>query len=517
MTSQIPASSPAAIEATGVSKHFGGVHALEDVSIRIDSGTCHAIVGANGAGKSTLMKVLAGLYTPNEGQVLVSGQLLSGGTVASKAAGIALVHQELSLCPDLTVAENICVGTTPTKHGLVDRKAMRSIAAALCARLGVNIDPDTLVGQLPATLQQFVEIAKALRLDPQILILDEPTASLTPQETDQLLELLESLRDQGVTIVYISHRLREIFKLCSRATVLRDGRLVEHLDLAETTTDRLVESMVGQKLLDQEQHEREEKTDSFGEVVLSVDNLWAPGVFGTSLEVRVGEVLGLGGLMGSGRSELVRAILGLEPRSRGSVTLSYDGHRRTISSYRSAVRSGVAFVPEDRRTEGVLLARSVRENLALPSLTALSRFGQIRTKALKKMATGLAGEVNLRPANTSATVKLLSGGNQQKVAFGRWLPTNPRLFVLDEPTAGVDVGAKAEIHELVRSLTAKGTAVIVVSSDLEELLSLSDRIAVLRDGTITGELSATEADQQAIVRLGTHHDTTHQRKEAAHV
>ncbi|WP_168702460.1 sugar ABC transporter ATP-binding protein [Gordonia paraffinivorans] len=517
MSSHISASAPAAIEATGISKQFSGVHALQDVSIRIESGTCHAIVGANGAGKSTLMKVLAGLYTPDEGRVTVADQPLDGGTAAAKAAGIALVHQELSLCPDLTVAENICVGTIPTKRGLVDRTAMRAIAAQLCARLGVDIDPNALVGQLPTTLQQFVEIAKALRADPRILILDEPTASLTTEETDRLLALLKTLREQGVTIVYISHRLREIFELCSRATVLRDGRLVEHLDLTDCTTDRLVESMVGQTLLDLEHREREDKSTAFGEVVLSAENLWAPGVFGTSLHVRAGEVLGLGGLMGSGRSELVRAILGLEPRTRGSVTLTYDGHTHKIRSYRSAVRHGVAFVPEDRRTEGVLLARSVRENLALPSLRALSRLGQLRTKKLHAMATGIAGEVNLRPANTATTVQLLSGGNQQKIAFGRWLPTNPRLFVLDEPTAGVDVGAKAEIHELVRALTAQGTAVIVVSSDLEELLSLSDRIAVLRDGTVAGELSAAEADQQTIVRLGTHHDTPHAHKEAAHV
>ncbi|MBC2637776.1 MULTISPECIES: sugar ABC transporter ATP-binding protein [unclassified Rhodococcus (in: high G+C Gram-positive bacteria)] len=516
MTNQISAPSPIAVEAAGVSKQFGGVHALRDVSVRVESGTCHAIVGANGAGKSTLMKVLAGLYLPDSGQVTVAGEPLAGGTVASKAAGIALVHQELSLCPDLTVAENICVGTTPTRNGLVDRTAMRRIATALCARLGVDIDPDALAGQLPATLQQFVEIAKALRLDPRILILDEPTASLTPQETDKLLDLLKSLRDEGVTIVYISHRLREIFELCSRATVLRDGRLVEHLDLAESSTDALVESMVGEKLLNLEISERQSKPETFGDVVLSVDNLWAPGVFGTSLEVRAGEVLGLGGLMGSGRTELVRAILGLEPRTRGTVTLTSDGRRRAIHSYSSAVLSGIAFVPEDRRTEGVLLARSVRENLALPSLRALSRVGQIRSSRLQTLATGIVGEVNLKPAKTGSTVKLLSGGNQQKVAFGRWLPTNPRLFVLDEPTAGVDVGAKAEIHELVRGLTAKGTAVIVVSSDLEELLSLSDRIAVLRDGTIAGELSAAEADQHAIVRLGTHH-TTPENKEAAHV
>lgn len=501
-----------ALEAIDVSKHFGGITALQNASVQIGKATCHAIVGSNGAGKSTLMKVLAGLHNPTSGAVYAHGSQLEPDPAAAKAAGIALVHQELSLCPDLSVAENIFLGDLPVRNGRVDRASMREEARKLCARLGVEINPDVSVGRLPTTLQQYVEIAKALRLNPSILILDEPTASLTPQEADKLIALLLSLRDQSVTIVYISHRIREIFSLCSKATVLRNGEIVSHTDLADSTPEALIEAMVGKKLPRTSQTASTDK--EFGDVVLQVEDLVAPKVKGASLSVRQGEVLGIGGLMGSGRTELIRAILGLEHRTAGSVVLHGQGTKVDISSYRSAVRNKVAYVPEDRRTEGVTLNRTIRENVALQSLNKLGRFGYVSGKKLRILAAEIAHSVNLHPGNTSSYVKQLSGGNQQKVAFGRWLPTSPKLFILDEPTAGVDVGAKAEIHDLIKKLTAEGTSVIVVSSDLEELLVLSDRVVVIRDGYIAGELSSEEATEERIVDLGTREFTPQERVKA---
>lgn len=491
-----------AISATGVTKAFGGAVALAGIDLVVAPGERHAVMGENGAGKSTLMRVLCGLERPDVGEVRCFGQVLESGPQQSRSAGIALVHQERSLVPELSVAENICVGTTPTKAGFVDRREMRRIAVALLDRVGADVSPNARVGSLSSAQQQFVEIAKALRQDPRLLILDEPSASMTPQETNRLIDLLRELSDSGIAIIYVSHRLPEIFALCSSATVLRDGKLVGRYELAETTSDELVERMVGREL---EHDLKTHRVARSGEPVLEVADLVAPGVDGVSLEVHAGEIVGMGGLVGAGRSEIVRAMLGLAPRSRGTVTLVRHGRKTSVTSYAKAFKNGVAYVPEERRDEGVLLGMSIEDNLTLPTRRRTSRFGIGLPRARREQADEVIGDLRVKTRGRRQLVSSLSGGNQQKVAFGKWLLSEPSAFVLDEPTRGVDVGAKAEIHALIRREADRGAAVLVVSSDLPELLALSDRILIVRDGRIVGELAGDDATESAVIRLAAGH------------
>ena len=486
------------IEAEAVTKRFGGAVALDGVTIAVRAGEVHGLVGENGAGKSTLMRVLAGILTPDDGAVLVDGEPLEGGTRAALDAGIALVHQELSLVPEMTGAENIMLGTFPASGGWIDRRGLREVALEALTEIGVSVDLDEPVNRLSVSLRQFVEIARAVARRPRVLILDEPTATLTPAETDHLLAMLQRLAERGLAIVYISHRIPEIFRICDRVTVLRDGQVVAGMQIEGTTPDALVELMVGRELkadLAQRRH------STPGDVVLSARGVRAPRVHDIDLEVRAGEIVGLGGLVGAGRSELVRAVVGADPRTSGEVTMTVGGRTVPVTTYQSAVRSGIAYVPEERRTDGLALTLSVSDNIALPNRSRLSRGGLLARATMDGFAQRLADSVGLRPPDVDREVGQYSGGNQQKVVIAKWLGREPSLIVLDEPTRGVDVGAKAEIHALVRELADRGAAVLVVSSDLPELLELSDVVHVVRDGRIVGTLAGEEADERSVMSL----------------
>ena len=487
------------LEAHNISKHFGGVFAVDDVSLSVPPGEIHGLVGENGAGKSTLMRVLAGILRPEGGHVVVDGNRLRGGAAEALDAGVALVHQELSLVPEMTVAENILLGSTPTRAGFINRREQRRIAADALEEIHVTVDLDEPVARLSVALRQFVEIARAVACRPRVLILDEPTATLTPAETDYLLEMLERLAERGLAIIYISHRIPEIFRICHRVTVLRDGKHIDTIAVSAIQPDELVNMMVGRELKLTLESRREQTT--LGEVVLSARGIKAAGVNGVDLDVRAGEIVGLGGLVGAGRTELVRAMIGADVRSGGGTTLRTDGKTVRITSYRSAVANGLAYIPEERRADGLALTMSVSDNVALPNRKALSRTGILLVRKIASFARGLADAVGLRPPEVQREVGDFSGGNQQKVVLAKWLGRDPKVIVLDEPTRGVDVGAKVEIHRLVRELAAKGAAILVVSSDLPELLEFADVIHVMRDGMIVGTLPAEVADEQSVMSL----------------
>lgn len=499
MTPQASATAPV-IEARGIVKRFGGAVAVNDVSIAVPTGQIHGLVGENGAGKSTLMRVMAGILTPDEGTVTVQGSPLeAGSTRASIDAGISLVHQELSLVPEMTVAENIVLGATPDTNGFIDFKEMKRIGSDALNEIGVNVDLDEPVVRLPMALRQFVEIARAVARKPKVLILDEPTATLTPAETDYLLDMLKRLAEQGLAIIYISHRIPEIFAICDRVTVLRDGQRVTTVDIGDTSPEHIVDAMVGRELKAELATHREEA--DFGDVILSARGIEGEGVNGIDLDVRAGQIVGLGGLVGAGRTEFIRAMIGADIRTAGSVMLTRNGETKHLRGYGQAIRSGIAYVPEERRSDGLALTMSVADNITLPNRGVLSNLNVLAPSKILSFSKALAEKVGLRPPKIELLVGDFSGGNQQKVALAKWLGREPDVIILDEPTRGVDVGAKAEIHRLVRDLAENGTAVIVVSSDLPELLELSDVIHVVRDGRIVGTLPREVADETSVMTL----------------
>jgi ABC-type sugar transport system ATPase subunit len=488
------------IEAHNIVKRFGGAVAVDDVSIAVPPGEVHGVVGENGAGKSTLMRVLSGILTPDRGRVLVDGRPLEVGSArAALEAGISLVHQELSLVPEMTVAENIVLGATPSQAGFIKTRELKRIATDALDEIGVAVDLDEPIVRLSVALRQFVEIARAIARNPRVLILDEPTATLTPAETDYLLDMLQRLAERGLAIIYISHRIPEIFRICDRVTVLRDGKHVDTVAISETAPEDVVDKMVGRELrLDLETHR---ETNPPGDVVLSARGMKAYRVNGIDLDVRAGQIVGLGGLVGAGRTELIRAIIGADIKSAGEVTVT-NGRRTTrVRSYRSAISNGFAYVPEERRTDGLALTMSVSDNIALPNRGELSRSGVLLRGKIAQFATDLADVVGLRPPEIQREAGEYSGGNQQKIVLAKWLGRRPDVIILDEPTRGVDVGAKVEIHRLIKELADNGTAVLVVSSDLPELLELSDIIHVVRDGRIAGTLSGQVADEKSVMSL----------------
>ncbi len=496
-----PSAQPAApiIAAAGITKRFGGAVAVDDVSLAVAPGEIHGLVGENGAGKSTLMRVLAGILTPDHGTVTLDGvELDAGNTRAALDAGIALVHQELSLVPEMTVAENIMLGSTPTKSGFINTTEQRQVAADALQEIGVSVDLDEPIVRLSVALRQFVEIARAVARKPRVLILDEPTATLTPAETDYLLDMLQRLARRGLAIIYISHRIPEIFRICDRVTVLRDGTLVDSVNISDISPDAVVDKMVGREL---KIEEGDRRSPNPGEVVLSARGIEAHRVNGIDIDVRAGEIVGLGGLVGAGRTELVRAIIGADIKSAGDVTITNNGGSTRIRTYRSAIANGLAYVPEERRTDGLALTMTVSDNVALPNRSELSRTGVMLRGKVARFAQRLADTVGLRPPEIQRDAGEYSGGNQQKVVLAKWLGREPAVIVLDEPTRGVDVGAKAEIHRLIKRLADNGTAVLVVSSDLPELLELSDVIHVVRDGRIAGTLDGATADEKSVMSL----------------
>lgn len=487
------------IEARNIVKSFGGVRAVDDVSVSVVPGEIHAVIGENGAGKSTLMRILAGVETPDSGAVLIDGTAIENSAKDSIDAGISLVHQELSLIPEMTVAENIMLGAFPAAGGWTKTRQMKAVARETLKEIGVEVDLDERISRLSVALRQFVEIARAVARKPKVLILDEPTATLTPAETDYLLSMLQRLASQGLAIIYISHRIPEVFKICNKVTILRDGKLVANDSIENLTPDKVIDQMVGRDLkLDLSQRRQ---ANELGEVVLDAKSIKAPKVNGIDLQVSKGQIVGLGGLVGAGRTELIRAIIGADPKSSGRVTITSGGKKRIITGYLSAIKAGVAYIPEERRTDGLALSMTVAENIFLPNRKEVAPSGIMPKGKIAVFAKKLADKVDLKPPEVARDAGKYSGGNQQKIVIAKWLGRKPSFIVLDEPTRGVDVGAKAEIHKLVKELADSGTAVLVISSDLPELLELSDLIHVVRDGKIAGTLAGAEATEKAVMSL----------------
>jgi ribose transport system ATP-binding protein len=488
----------------GIGKSFFGVRVLGGVDLDVRSGEVHAVVGENGAGKSTLMKVVSGVYSPDEGTVEFDGTLRTfHGPRDAQRAGIGIIHQEFNLLPERTVAENVYLGHEPVRRGLVDRKAMLSRTAVLLESIGESsLPPDVRVGQLGVARRQVVEIVKALALDARLLIMDEPTAALADHEVEQLYALVRRLQERGIGVLYVSHRLKEVFDLSSRITVLKDGRRVTTLDTASTDADQLVRHMVGREL--SSYYPDRARPDELGPVRLAVHNGGNRKLRGIDLALRAGEVLGVGGLQGSGRSALARALFGASPFTTGEVTL--DGRAVRLRSPRAAMRAGIVYVTEDRKGEGIVEGQSVLDNALLASRAVLP--GWAGRGARTTRVRDLLAAVDVRSAGEDQEIRFLSGGNQQKVVLARWLALGPKILLFDEPTRGIDVGAKSAIHDLVRELARGGAAVLMVSSELPELLGMSDRIVVMRDGRIAGELpaGATEEDVVALA-VGTVRET----------
>ena len=481
-------------------KRFGEVRALEDGSITLYPGEAHALLGENGAGKSTLVKILAGVHGADSGQLLIDGAPVAfNGPTASRAAGISVIYQEPTLFPDLTVAENIFMGRQPLRAGRrIDRASMNRRANELFARLGVQLDPDRVARGLSVADQQIAEIAKALSFNARVLVMDEPTAALTTVEVERLFEVIRALRTQGAAVLFISHRLEEAFASCQRVTVMRDGRFTRTALIEDVTVDDIIRSMVGRDL-----DAMFPKTATVpGEVVLDVAHLCHEGVFDDiSFEVRRGEIVALAGLVGAGRSEVARAVFGIDKRTSGRVRVR--GVELPNGRPLAAMKAGVALVPEDRRQQGLVMDLSVDQNVALASLGRLRRFGLIRRSRERELAMTWAARLQLKFARMRNAVSTLSGGNQQKVVLGKWLARSPSLLIIDEPTRGIDVGTKAEVHRLLDGLVAEGLAVLMISSELPEVLGMADRVLVLREGRITAEFTRAEADENSIMRAAT--------------
>jgi ABC-type sugar transport system ATPase subunit len=480
------------LEARQIVKSFPGVKAVQNFDLTIRAGEVHCLVGA---GKSTMIKILSGEYHPDAGTLLVDGTPVHfASPLDARRAGISVIHQELQLVPALSVAENIVLGRWPTAGGFTDRAAMRRIAAAVLPRVGLDIDPGITLSRLSIGQQQLVEIARALSFRTKLLILDEPTSSLSASEAARLDAILRQFRREGLAILYVSHRMEEIFGLGDMVTVVRDGQRISTRPIGELDNDSIVEMMVGGRtsLFVDRRHQA-------GETLLEVMGLTRSGVFeDVSFTVRRGEVVGFGGLIGAGRTEVARCIFGLDAIDAGEIR--FDGRSIRIDSPRAAIGHGFALVPEDRKTQGLVLSLSVGANLELSSLRRLSVAGWLRRRAEIAMIDDTVTSLHIRTPSAAQPVSALSGGNQQKVVIGRWLATKPRLMILDEPTRGVDVGAKAEIHRLVEALVREGLSVLLISSDLPELIAMSDRVYVMRAGRIVHELSRDSLDANEIMR-----------------
>jgi len=487
---------PELLRVEALVKTFPGVVALGGVSFDLHAGEVHVLLGENGAGKSTLIKCLAGVYRPDRGRVVVAGRPVHVTTAARAGElGIATIHQEFNLVPQLSIAENVLLGRLPRRFGVVDKRQMLAQARIALGRVGLDVDPRRAVGSLGVARQQLVEIAKGLSLDARVLILDEPTASLTDAEVDRLLALMAELRSSGVGLIFISHHLDEIRRIGDRVTVLRDGTSVGTVSAA-TPSDELVRMMVGRSI--DRQYPR--RRGPVGDELLGVENLTSRGSFeGVSLSVHAGEVVGLAGLVGAGRTEVLRAIFGADGYSSGSVKVrGAPFPRRNVHA---AIGAGLGLVPEDRKAQGLVLGASVAENLGLVSLRKATRAGLVDRRWLRRLAQSTIGDLGIRTPSTQIPVKNLSGGNQQKVVIGKWLSADPAVLLLDEPTRGVDVGAKVEIYQLINKLTDAGRGVLLVSSDLPEVLGMCDRILVMARGRIVGELTHQEATQDAVMAL----------------
>ncbi|MER9582201.1 sugar ABC transporter ATP-binding protein [Mesorhizobium sp. M0047] len=478
----------------GISKLFPAVRALNDVSFSISAGEIHGLLGENGAGKSTLLRILSGVYRPTAGSVLIDGKPVTlANPVAARAAGVAMIHQELQQVPRLSVAQNMFLGQPLTRGGIfVARREQERRAAEALAAIDPSIDPAAPLGTLKVAQRQIVEIARALLDRARIVAMDEPTSSLTPSEFERLAQVITGLARDGVAVVYVSHKLDEVFGICRRATIMRDGVVIDSVDLKGLSEKAVVAMMVGRELA-QERH----TSHASNEVMLSARGLSSTTkVRDVSFELHRGEVLGIAGLVGSGRTELLRLLAGADRATAG--TIAIDGKATRFSSPRDAIAAGIGLVPEERKREGIVPLRSITSNMALASMGVFAPRGVIDHARLKRVAIDKMGRVNLRPFLLDRPIRLFSGGNQQKAIIGRWLAAGTRILLFDEPTRGIDVGAKAEIYHLIEELAREGHGVIVVSSELPEVIRLADRVLVMRDGSIAAELHRDDISEQAI-------------------
>ena len=488
------------IEMRGIDKSFGSNQVLKQAGFTLESGEVHALMGENGAGKSTLMKILTGVYTKDVGTVLVDGKEVNyKNPQEAEKAGIVFIYQELNVMFDLTVEENLFMGKEiHGKFGICDKKAMQKKAQEALNILGVNISPKTVMAELSVGQQQMVEICKALMADAKVIIMDEPTAALTQSETVALFKVIESLRKKGVSMVYISHRMEEIFELCDRITVLRDGSYIGVKNIPETNMNEIVKMMIGREIGER----YPSRNVKIGKEVLKVKELTRKGTFhDVNFSVRAGEVLGVSGLMGAGRTEIMQAIFG--NLSYESGTIEIDGKEVKISNPRQAMEHGIGFITEDRKTEGLMLDKSIRENISLCNLRRISKSSVISREAEKNMVAEASKDLHIKCFGSYHECNNLSGGNQQKVVLAKWILTNPKILILDEPTRGVDIGAKKEIYSIINKLAAQGVAIIMVSSELPEVLGMSDNIMVVREGEVRGIISYGEANQERVMTLAT--------------
>ena len=493
------------LELRNISKSFSGVEVLHRVSFALRSGEVHALLGENGAGKSTLVKIMTGVHQPDGGEILLDGKPVHfGSTHQTRRAGITAIYQELSLFPDLNVAENIFVGCQPvTTGGRIDWRKLYTDAGKLLQSLGVELDLRQKARSLSIAQQQMVEIARAFSLNARILIMDEPTSSLTLNEVADLFRLVRRLRDEGTSIIFISHRLEELFEIADRVTVLRDGTYVDTKPLAGLTRDDLIRIMVGRTITN-----LFPKQDvKAGDVALKVEHLTREGSFwDVSFELRKGEILGMAGLVGAGRTNVARAIFGVEPATSGRIQL--DGRDVAITSSQQAIRLGLAYVPEDRQLHGLIPAMHITSNISLPLLRNFAAWGWMKNNVERKASYDAACQMEVRANNIWQLARELSGGNQQKVVLAKWLATNPRVLILDEPTRGIDVGTKAAVHALMSKLASEGMAILMISSELPEVLGMSDRILVMHEGHMTAQFSRAEATQEKIIAAATETVTT---------
>ncbi len=489
---------PAAIRFEGITRRFPGVVALDDVSFEVAAGCCHAVCGENGAGKSTLGKILAGIQRPDAGRIFLDGREVSFASPReAHGAGVAMVHQELAFCENMSVAENLSLGQLPSRWSFIDRGELRRRASEMLSRVGASLDPTRKMSALSVAEQQLVQIAAAVGSGARVIVFDEPTSSLSEGEAERLYALLAQLREQRVTVLYVSHRMPEIFRLCGSVTVLRDGRHVTTRSIESVDEGELVRLMIGRRI---EQYYPEHVQSDPREELLRVHRLSSPGRFqDISFSIRAGEVLGFAGLVGAGRSELAQAIFGLDRQATGEIHVR--GRRARIRNPRDAMALGIGLVPEDRKRQGLVLPMRARENTTLPTLGALARLGWVRSSEERELAQSYIDRLRVRTHSMDAVTAGLSGGNQQKLVLAKWLAARSDILILDEPTRGVDVGAKTEIHAWIDRLAAGGAAILLISSELPELINLSTRLIVLRSGRMVGEVARADATQDSLLRF----------------
>ncbi|MCP1103372.1 ribose transport system ATP-binding protein [Aequitasia blattaphilus] len=488
------------VQMKNISKEFPGVKALDDVQLNLKKGEVLAFLGENGAGKSTLMKILSGIYQKDTGEIIVDGQVIEHMNPAkARELGIAIIHQELNMCSHLTVAENIFLGREKTKSGVLSEKEMRKEAKKVLNRLKIDIDPDTLVGDLAVSKQQMVEIGKALSVNARILIMDEPTSALTSAEIDELFRIINQLKSEGCGIIYISHRLEELKHITDRVIVLRDGKYIDTKEFEGLSMDEVVSLMVGREIKNKFPRVECQK----GDKILEIKNLNAGKmVRNINLELYKGEIVGIAGLMGAGRTETTRAIFGVDPKDSGEIIL--EGQPVTIHKPEDAIRAGIVLAPEDRKKDGLCTKLSVGDNIALPNLDIIcNKAGVINSKKQEQMVEKAVKDLQIKLANDNVDAGSLSGGNQQKIVVGKWLARDSKVVIFDEPTRGIDVAAKVEIYNLMNALKKNGIGVLFVSSEMPEVMGISDRIIIMCDGRITGELNTSEATQEQILKYAT--------------